>query len=62
MTYTVVARNGNVNVSQWRAGVAEANHRDVDIRCLSYRLKHGKRDKKTDYTSPCVDYMHMYNV
>ena len=31
VTYTVVAWYGDVNVSQWRAGVTEANHRDVDI-------------------------------
>ena len=31
MAYTVVAWNGDVDVSQWRAGVTEGYHWDVDI-------------------------------
>lgn len=38
VTYTVVAWYGDVNVSQWGAGVTEAYHRDVDIGSLSDRL------------------------
>jgi hypothetical protein len=38
VAYAVVARNGNVNVSQWRAGVAEGYHWDVDIGGLGDRL------------------------
>ena len=38
MAYTVVAWNGDVDVSQWRAGVTEGYHWDVDIRGLCDRL------------------------
>ena len=43
MTYKVVARNGNVNVTQWRVGVGEGYHWDVNVGCLCYRLNN-KRD------------------
>ena len=33
--YAVVARDGNVNVTKWRAGITECNHRNVDIGSLS---------------------------
>ena len=38
LAYKVVAGDGNVDVAKWRVGVAEGNHRDVDVGCLRHSL------------------------
>ena len=55
VAYTVVAWYGDVNVSQWRAGVTEGYHWDVDIGglCDGLQREQWKNRKHLQY---------MYNV
>ena len=43
MLRLVVARNGDIDEANRSVGVAEANHRDVDVRRLGHRLVIGPR-------------------
>ena len=58
VSYLVVARNSNINMTQRRVGVTQGNDGDVHIGSLSYRLviySWVSNQQETGLTEGCLD-------